>query len=126
LPSGALARLLPKLHAVALPVRRTLLVPQERIEAVYFVESGWVSMVAHLDDGTQADVGLVGFEGIIDLPLVVGVDSAGTSKTAVWEAGAACSGGGHVMRQLNDLKAGLSGGLVDCHVAKCEPKRAAA
>jgi CRP-like cAMP-binding protein len=78
LPSGALARLLPKLHAVALPVRKTLLVPQERIEAVYFIESGWVSMVAHLDDGTQAEVGLVGFEGMIGLPLVVGVDTAFT------------------------------------------------
>lgn len=27
------------------------------------------------------------------------------------------------MRQLHDLKAGLSGGLVDCHVARREPKR---
>jgi hypothetical protein len=41
------------LHAVPLPLRKTLLVPQKRIEAVYFIESGWVSMVAHLDDGTQ-------------------------------------------------------------------------
>ena len=78
LPSDALARLLPKLHAVNLPVRRTLCVPQERIEAAYFIESGWVSMVAHLDEGTQAEVGLVGFEGMIGLPLVVGVDTAFT------------------------------------------------
>ena len=76
LPADALARLLPKLHAVALPLRKTLLVPQKRIEAVYFVESGWVSMVAHLDDGTQAEVGLVGFEGMVGLPVVVGVDTA--------------------------------------------------
>lgn len=76
LPPDALARLLPKLHAVTLPVRRTLFVPQGRIEAVYFIESGWVSMVAHLDDGTQAEVGLIGFEGMVGLPLVVGVDTA--------------------------------------------------
>jgi CRP-like cAMP-binding protein len=78
LPSDALARLLPKLHAITLPLRRTLCIPQERIEAVYFIESGWVSMVAHLDEGTQAEVGLVGFEGMIGLPLVVGVDTAFT------------------------------------------------
>jgi CRP-like cAMP-binding protein len=78
LPSDALARLLPKLHAVTLPLRKTLCIPQERIEAVYFIESGWVSMVAHLDEGTQAEVGLVGFEGMIGLPLVVGVDTAFT------------------------------------------------
>lgn len=35
-------------------------------------------MVAHLDDGTQAEVGLVGFEGMNGLPLVVGVDTAFT------------------------------------------------
>ena len=35
-------------------------------------------MVAHLDEGTQAEVGLVGFEGMIGLPLVVGVDPAFT------------------------------------------------
>lgn len=76
LPPDALARLLPKLHAVTLPVHRTLLAPHERIEAAYFIESGWVSMVAHLDDGAQAEVGLVGWEGMVGLPLVVGVDTA--------------------------------------------------
>ena len=78
LPSDALARLLPKLHAVTLPLRRSLCAPQKPIEAVYFIESGWVSMVAHLDEGTQAEVGLVGFEGMIGLPVVVGVDTAFT------------------------------------------------
>jgi CRP-like cAMP-binding protein len=71
LPTGAADRTLT-------PLRRTLCIPQERIEAVYFIESGWVSMVAHLDEGTQAEVGLVGFEGMIGLPLVVGVDTAFT------------------------------------------------
>jgi hypothetical protein len=32
--------------------------------------------VAHLDEGSQAEVGLVGFEGMIGLPIVVGVDTA--------------------------------------------------
>ena len=33
-------------------------------------------MVAHLDEGAQAEVGLIGFEGMVGLPLVVGVDTA--------------------------------------------------
>jgi hypothetical protein len=40
-----LSQLLPDLHAVFLPLRKNLLVPQGRIEAVYFVESGWASVV---------------------------------------------------------------------------------
>jgi hypothetical protein len=40
-----LSQLLPKLHAVFLPLRINLLVAQGRFEAVYFVESGWASIV---------------------------------------------------------------------------------
>lgn len=76
LPAENLARLLPKLRPVSVPIRKGLFAPQERIEAVYFIESGWASMVAHLDNGTQAEVGLIGREGMVGLPLVVGVDTA--------------------------------------------------
>src|ERR1700759_2247558 len=64
------------MHAVSLPLRKTLLIPQERIEAVYFIESGWASVVAQLNDGTQAEVGLIGREGFVGLALVVGVETA--------------------------------------------------
>ncbi len=40
------------------------------------METGWASVVAHLDDGTQAEVGLIGREGLVGLPLVLGVDTA--------------------------------------------------
>jgi CRP-like cAMP-binding protein len=76
LPPENLAQLLPKLHAVSLPLKKTLLVPQGRIEAVHFIESGWASVVAQLNDGTQAEVGLVGREGIVGLSLLGGVDTA--------------------------------------------------
>jgi CRP-like cAMP-binding protein len=76
LPPEHLAQLLPKLHAVSLPLKKTLLVPQGRIEAVYFIESGWASVVAQLNDGTQAEVGLIGREGIVGLSLIGGVDVA--------------------------------------------------
>lgn len=75
LPHDVLAQLLPNLRPTSLPVRRLLATPSEPIEAVYFVESGWVSMVTHLDDGMQAEVGLIGREGMVGLPLVVGVNT---------------------------------------------------
>ena len=33
-------------------------------------------MVAHLDNGTQAEIGVIGREGMVGLPLIVGVDTA--------------------------------------------------
>jgi CRP-like cAMP-binding protein len=76
LPPDNLTQLLPKLHAVSLPLRKNLLVPQGRIEAVYFIESGWASVVAQLNDGTQAEIGLIGREGMVGLPLIGGVETA--------------------------------------------------
>jgi CRP-like cAMP-binding protein len=71
-----LSRLLPKLRPVPLTVRETLIVPDTPIQSVWFVESGWVSLVTTLEDGTQAEVGLVGREGMIGIPLVLGIDTA--------------------------------------------------
>ena len=76
LPADVLNQLLPKLQRVSLTMRKSLATPQEPIEAVYFVESGWVSMVANLDEGAQAEVGIIGREGMAGHALVIGVDTA--------------------------------------------------
>jgi CRP-like cAMP-binding protein len=76
LSPAVLARLLPRMRPISLAVRQDILVPNAEIETVYFVESGWVSLVSALEDGTQAEVGIVGREGMVGLPLVTGVDTA--------------------------------------------------
>src|ERR1051325_9530317 len=76
LPAELRFRLLPRMRSVSLTTRDSLMRPDALIEAVYFVESGWVSLVASLEDGTQAEVGLIGREGMVGLPLVTGVDTA--------------------------------------------------
>jgi CRP-like cAMP-binding protein len=76
LPTALLTALLPNLRPVSLRVRETLIAPEAPIAAVWFIESGWVSLVTTLDDGTQAEVGLVGREGMVGLPLIVGIDTA--------------------------------------------------
>ena len=88
LPPEVLESLLPRLRRISLAVRNSIIAPGKMIEAVYFVESGWISLVATLDDGAQAEVGLVGHEGMVGLPLIVGVDT-GFEEAFVQARGAA-------------------------------------
>jgi CRP-like cAMP-binding protein len=76
LPFEVASRLLARMRPVTLTTRDSLMVPDVPVEAVYFVESGFVSLVASLEDGTQAEVGLIGREGMVGLPLVTGVDTS--------------------------------------------------
>jgi CRP-like cAMP-binding protein len=76
LPPEVLSRLLPNLHSIPLTIRNSLMAPDTEVEAVYFVESGWVSLVSVLEDGAHAEVGIVGREGMVGVPLVTGVDTA--------------------------------------------------
>jgi CRP-like cAMP-binding protein len=78
LPADDLARLWPRLERVELGLREIIQVPDEPITAVYFPESGFVSMMALLVDGNSAEVGIVGFEGMLGLPLLLGSDRSPT------------------------------------------------
>lgn len=72
LPPEDLATLWPSLEPVDLILRQTLQIPEVPLSAVYFVETGWLSMVAMLEDGSGAEVGLIGHEGMLGLPLLLG------------------------------------------------------
>jgi CRP-like cAMP-binding protein len=75
LSSDDLAQLWPRLEAVELPFHKVLHAPGEPIESVYFPEAGYVSMLAYMEDGDAAEVGLIGCEGFIGLPVLLGADS---------------------------------------------------
>lgn len=79
LPPGVLAQLLPRMQPVTRELRDILYEAGGPIEAVHFHETGWTSMIAQLADGRSAEVGLVGREGMVGLPLAFGV---GTSYVA--------------------------------------------
>jgi CRP-like cAMP-binding protein len=79
----------PHLASVTLGVRKRLETPNRRIEAVYFPESGFASVVAIQSNGKQVEIGLVGREGMTGLPIVFGnhrsphstyIQAAGTGK----------------------------------------------
>jgi CRP-like cAMP-binding protein len=61
----------PHLESVTLGIRKSLEKPNKRIEAVYFPESGFASVVA-VQRGKQVEVGLIGREGMTGLPIVLG------------------------------------------------------
>jgi len=74
LPPNDLARLRPRLEAVELPFRQVLHAVGEPIDAVWFPETGYSSMLAYLEDGDAAEVGLIGNDGMVGLPVLLGAD----------------------------------------------------
>src|SRR6266852_6382005 len=71
--------LLPFLEPVVLEYKRPLYNADERIEFVHFIESGVGSLVCTMADGQAAEVGTIGNEGLIGLPVLLGDNQAPTS-----------------------------------------------
>lgn len=76
LPFAVLKRLLPSLCRVAFPLRQGLYRPDVPMEAVYFLETGMIFLVASMDDGMQAEVGVIGRKGLLGPPPLHGVDAS--------------------------------------------------
>ena len=74
LPPEDLARLRPGLQRIELPFDKVLIPSGGAVDSVLFVESGMASLLATLDDDEQVEVGIVGREGLVGLPLVCGDD----------------------------------------------------
>ncbi|ANP45839.1 Crp/Fnr family transcriptional regulator [Candidatus Viadribacter manganicus] len=73
------ARLRPHLHRIPLEYRQPLYAANKPIEFVYFIETGVGSLVNTMANGQASEVGTIGNEGIVGLPLVLGDDKAPTS-----------------------------------------------
>ena len=74
LSAGDFAYLAPHLQRVDLVVRNSIHGTGQAITKVFFPERGYASMLAALDEGDTAEVGMIGSEGMIGLPLVFGTD----------------------------------------------------
>jgi len=67
-----------RLELVRLKLHQILYEPGETIRSGYFVNSGLMSVVAVQPDGKSVEVGLIGREGFVGLPLLVGYQSSPT------------------------------------------------
>jgi CRP-like cAMP-binding protein len=64
------------LEPVPLPHKQTLSTPGTPIDHVYFPQEGMVSLVQPLDNGAMIEVGMIGNEGLVGVPILLGADSS--------------------------------------------------
>jgi CRP-like cAMP-binding protein len=64
----------PSLEPIDLPLRFRLADAGRRIEAVYFIEAGVASITTSVRHEAPIEIGMVGREGVVNLPALMGVD----------------------------------------------------
>lgn len=84
--SANCGEVLSKLEYVRLKVHNVLFEPGDALKSVYFCNSGMISILSVFPDGKSVEVGLVGKEGFVGLPLLVGFQTASTRAVAQLEA----------------------------------------
>ena len=78
LPQVELEAILPELEFVRLTQHHLLHESGDTLKSAYFCNHGMVSILTVFPDGKSVEVGLVGKEGFVGLPLVAGFQSAST------------------------------------------------
>jgi CRP-like cAMP-binding protein len=79
LPPEDYERLRPHLQPVEIKYKLSLYRADEQIEFVYFIETGVASLVNTMKNGNSAEVGTIGNEGMVGLPVIFGDTQAPTS-----------------------------------------------
>lgn len=76
LPAKEYAHLLPNLEEIPLAYAETIYEQGEAIRYIYFPNSGMISLLTHAAEGEVLEVGVVGNEGMIGLPVFLGVETS--------------------------------------------------
>ncbi|HEV2963791.1 MAG TPA: hypothetical protein VG649_18330 [Candidatus Angelobacter sp.] len=74
LPKAEVSRLAPHLSKVTLKQEQTL--SDGNAKYAYFMEQGIASVVATVENGTTVEVGVVGIDGIVGIPILLGTGTA--------------------------------------------------
>src|SRR6266576_1054380 len=70
------------LEFIRLSSSQVLHEPGDTLKSGYFCNTGMISILSVFSDGKSVEVGLVGKEGFLGLPLIAGFRTAGTRATA--------------------------------------------
>jgi CRP-like cAMP-binding protein len=111
LPLDDLDLLRAHLEPVPLPQRQTLSTPGTPIDQVYFPQEGMVSLVQPLENGTTIEVGMIGNEGLVGTPVLLGADSS-PLEAVVQIPGSALRMPATAFREEVGRRAGLLGVLL--------------
>lgn len=85
LPPEDYQRLEPHLEAVELPQHRILYSAGEHYQYAYFPSHSIVSTVAIMENGSTTEIGVIGNEGMVGLPIIL--DTSYTNSTAIVQVG---------------------------------------
>ena len=76
LPKKEYETLLPELELVTLALNQVLYSAHGEIEYGYFLNTGLVSCLTVMKSGASVEVGLVGYEGFVGLPILLNIDQS--------------------------------------------------
>ena len=85
LPSEDYQRLVPDLQAVELPQHRILYHAGENYQYAYFPSYSIVSSVAIMENGSTTEIGVIGNEGMVGLPIIL--ETGYTNSTDIVQVG---------------------------------------
>ena len=86
LPDAELARWLPHLEPVELPLGAVLYEAGNRLTHVYFPTTAIISLIYVMDSGATTEIAIVGSDGVVGVSLFMGGEST-TSRAVVQSAG---------------------------------------
>jgi CRP-like cAMP-binding protein len=86
LPTKERETLFSKVEFVRFEARHVLHEPGDTLKSAYFCDSGLISILSVFSDGKGVEVGLVGKDGFIGIPLVAGFRTASTRAVAQIDA----------------------------------------
>jgi CRP-like cAMP-binding protein len=85
LPADVLERVTPHLDDVSLSLGQVIYESGERLEHIYFPTTSIVSLLYTMENGTSAEIGVVGNEGVVGIALFMGGET--TPNRAVVQSG---------------------------------------
>lgn len=72
LPQSAFQRIGDRLETIQLTKGQILVESNQNVDLLYFVTQGLVSLISVMQDGSSTEIGLIGREGVVGLPQLLG------------------------------------------------------